>query len=71
MLEFVLGVPFDTVVKAFRNWEQINELEEAVKTRVEVTNHGSPASCRRVIDLNFVSQGDVSVDRSDPRYHCG
>lgn len=71
MFELIFGIPLDSVIKAVGNREEIYKLQEAMKGGVEIFDDGRPSSLRWVVDLNFIGEWGVSVDRSYSGYDCG
>lgn len=54
ILEFVLGVPLDTIVEALGDGEEIQVFHEAGDWFMEVDNEWSPANLGRVIEGDLV-----------------
>lgn len=71
VLEFVLGVPLDTVVEALGDGEEVQVLHETGDWLFEVNHEGRPADLRGVIERDLVGEGLAGLDGADVRHHCG
>ena len=71
VMELIFGVPLYSIIESFGNGEQIKELNEAMKGRVEISDDGSPPYNGWIVNLHFISEWCVAVDGSCSRYDCG
>lgn len=70
MNEFVLSVPFDAIIEAFGNGEDIEELYHSAKHWLVVADDWRPAKLRGIVELHSIDQGNVGLDWANVWNNC-
>ena len=71
VFELIFGIPLDTIVEAFRNWEEVEILHESADRFLVISPDWLPSFERRVIEFHFVCKRAVGVNGADMWDHGG